>query len=319
MAGPSVTAKLSQPETRGGAAGRGPRRLRSFGISPRTYLALLCAPAIIFVMVFYVLPTMLNFFYSFTNWNSYHSGTPWVGLKNFRELSSEGTIWNDLKITIEYAILVMVFENVFALGLALALEKTNRINGVLRTIFFLPVLFSTLTVGYVWDGILQPNGPLNDILGVIIQHPVNIAWLANPTWSLVVLSAIHAWRFGGIAMLVYIAALNGIPREFIEAARVEGANLARIIWHIKLPLIGPAFTFNLTLSLIGTFSIWELIFATTAGGPAGSTEVLNIFVWREYGYGAFGYATAASLVLFLVVVATAIPMIAYLRRREVRL
>jgi raffinose/stachyose/melibiose transport system permease protein len=120
-------------------------------------------------------------------------------------------------------------------------------------------------------------------------------------------------------MLVYIAALNSVPQELIEAARVEGVKPWAIIWHVKLPLIGPAFTFNLTLSLIGTFSIWELIFATTAGGPAGATEVLNIFVWRQYGYGAFGYATAASLVLFLVVIVAAIPMILFLRRREVRL
>ncbi len=120
-------------------------------------------------------------------------------------------------------------------------------------------------------------------------------------------------------MLVYIAALNAIPDELVEAARVEGASSWGIFRKIKLPLIGPAITFNVTLTLIGALSVFDLIFATTRGGPAQSTEVLNIYVWQQYGNGAFGYATAVSFVLFLVICIAAFPLIAFLRRREVQL
>jgi raffinose/stachyose/melibiose transport system permease protein len=283
------------------------------------HVGVFLVPALVLVGVFYLLPTAVNFAYGFTNWSSYHSGVRWIGLQNFRDLSQDGAIWTDLWTTVKYALLVMVLENVVTLALALALERTSRANGLFRSIFFLPVLLSTLSAGYLWTGIVSTDGVLNRVLGGIVGHPVHTQWFGSTNWTIVVVAAIHAWRFGGIHMLVYIGALNAVPAELVEAAKVEGAGTWRIIRKIKLPLIGPAFTFNITLTLIGALSIFDLIFATTRGGPARATEVLNIFVWQQYGQGAFGYATAVSFILFLVICATAFPLIALLRRREVEL
>jgi ABC-type sugar transport system permease subunit len=242
-----------------------------------------------------------------------------VGLGNFRDLSDEGIVWTDLWVTVRYALYVMVLENVVTLVLALALERTTRINGVFRSLFFVPVLISSLAAGYLWRGIFATNGVLNRFLGFFWPGDVHFQWLGSTSVSLLVVALIHAWRFGGVHMLVYIAALNAIPNELIEAAKVEGASTWRIIRKIKLPLIGAAFTFNITLTLIGALSIFELVLATTNGGPARATEVLNIYIFQQFGAGFFAYASAVGLLLFAVICAIAFPLIVFLRRREVQL
>jgi raffinose/stachyose/melibiose transport system permease protein len=312
---------VSSPSVAGAPRPRTQTRLRklSRGIKRNRHVLLLLAPAMGLIATFYVAPTVVNLSYGFTDWSTYHTAIHWIGLDNFRALSTDGTIWSDLWTTIKYAVLVTVFMNAFALALALALERTSRLNSLFRSLFFLPVLVSSLAAGFLWSGIVSDGGTLNQILGVILLHPVHTQWFANGTLSLIIVALIHSWRFGGILMLVYIAALNAVPEDLIEAAKVEGASNWRIIRKIKLPLIGPAFTFNVTVSLITALSIFDLIFATTSGGPARATEVLNIYVWQQYASGAFGYATAVSLVLFLVIVLTAFPLVAYLRRREVDL
>jgi raffinose/stachyose/melibiose transport system permease protein len=292
------------------------RRLRRDG-----HVIWFLGPAVGLVVALYVAPNLLNFAYSFTNWSPYHdyNDVSWVGLDNFRELSKQGIVWNDLWVTIKYALLVMVFENVVTLALALALERTTRVNGFFRSVFFIPVLISSLAAGYLWSGIFDTNGVLNRFLSTLSPGDVHVQWLGSTTWTLVVIALIHAWRFGGVHMLVYIAALNSIPQELIESAKVEGASTWRIIRKIKLPLIGPAFTFNITLTLIGALSIFELVLATTKGGPARSTEVLNVYIFNQFGGGYFSYATAIGLMLFLLICLVAFPLIAFLRRREVQL
>jgi raffinose/stachyose/melibiose transport system permease protein len=160
---------------------------------------------------------------------------------------------------------------------------------------------------------------LNSLIDTFTPFHSQVAWLGSTTWTLLMVAIIQSWKGAGINMLVYIAALNAVPRELIEAARVEGAGTWRIIRKIKLPLIAPAFTFNITLTLIGALSTFDMIIATTTGGPAGSTETMNMFVWQQWATGAWGYATSISLVLFLMTSLAAFPLIAFLRRREVQL
>jgi raffinose/stachyose/melibiose transport system permease protein len=310
VSGVATAAARAQPRS------RIRRRLRRDG-----HVIWFLLPAVWLVLAFYVAPNVLNFAYSFTDWSSYHdyNAVSWVGLSNFEDLSRQGIVWTDLWVTVKYAVFVMVFENVVTLALALALEKTTRVNGVFRSVFFLPVLISSLAAGYLWKGIFDTDGVLNRFLGIFWPGDVHVEWFGSTTWSLVVIALIHAWRFGGIHMLVYIAALNAIPEELVEAAKVEGAGWWRVLRKVKLPLIGPAFTFNITLTLIGALSIFELVLATTRGGPGRSTEVLNVYIFQQFGGGYYAYATAIGLVLFLVICAAAFPLIVFLRRREVQL
>ncbi len=276
-------------------------------------------PALLLVTIFFILPVLFNFYFSFTRWSAYQSGIKFVGLENFKDMTSDGSIWKDLITTVKYGILVCIFQNIFGLVMALALEKSNRINNVLRTIFFIPVIFSTLTAGYLFKIVLGSQGPINAFLGLLLNGNPQIQFLGSMTWTIVLVALVHSWKYFGINMLVYIAGLQLIPEELIEASRVEGVSNWQLITKIKLPLIGPSFTFGLVVSLIGSFSAFELPLIMTHGGPGTSTEVLNLLVFRYFGAGVYGYSIAVALVIFILVCVVAFPMILIMRRREIEI
>lgn len=288
-------------------------------IKNNQYKIFFLLPAIIVLLIFFITPNILNFFYAFTDWNSYKSEINFVGFENFKYLIQEGALWKDLIITLQYAFLVAIFQNIIALTFALLLEKTKFINKVYRIFFVIPVLISSLATGYLFKALLDPKGAVNSFLSLISGKDIHIAFLGSLDFTIFILVFVHCWKYFGLSMLVYIAGLSYIPIDLIEAARIEGAGPFRIIKNIKLPLLGAAFTFSLTTTLVGTMGSFELPIALTGGGPARTTEVLNIFIFNLYGFGRLSYATCINLVFFIIICAIAIPMINYLRRREIEL
>ena len=267
-------------------------------------------PALAVITVFYVVPNLLDFALAFTNWSTYSDTIRFTGLTNFRELLQQGALTNDLRVTIEYAVVVMVVQNLAGLALALALEKANRVNGFFRSVFFVPVLVSPLAAGYVFKAILADSGPLNSLLGI------HFSWLGSPDWTIIVVATVNAWKYMGINMLVYIAGLNAIPAELIEAAKVEGATWWQTVRRIKFPLLAPALTFNVVATLIGAFNTFDIVFAMTQGGPGIYTQVLNAFIQQEYAQGFYGFSIAMGLLLLGLVCIVAFPALFMLRRRE---
>ncbi|WP_433380876.1 carbohydrate ABC transporter permease [Actinoplanes sp. CA-142083] len=256
-------------------------------------------PAYAVLVVFFVLPTVFNFVYAFTDWSSFKSAINPVGFDNFTSLAADGTLWRSLRITLEYALLVAVFQNVFGFGLAVLLERDTVVNRISRTFFLLPVLMSALAVGYIFQALLKPTG-----------------LLADTTWTLLVVSLIHSWKWMGLSMLIYLAGLKTIPLDLVEAASIDGASRWRSFWRIRVPLLAPAITFNVATALLGSMNGFDIVQATTGGGPARTTEILNIFIYRTFGQGLFAQATTMSLVLFLMVALLAFPVIYVLRKRE---
>ena len=270
-------------------------------------------PAYVLLAVFFLTPTLYNFIYAFTDWSSFKSGIRFVGLRNVRQLLANGSL---LGITLAYAAGVAVVQNLAGLGLALLLERDTVLNRVVRVLFFIPVVMSALAAGYIWQAILKTEGGLNQALSWITGADVAVAWLGSTTWTLLVLVLIHSWKWMGLSMLVYLAGLKTIDAQVIEAAAIDGADRRRTFTQIRLPLIAPAVTFNVATALLGSMNSFDVIAATTAGGPGGSTEVLNMFIFRTFGQGLYAQATTMSLVLFLNVLIIAFPVIAVLRRRE---
>lgn len=286
------------------------------GLSSREQLFLLAVPLALFA-AFFLVPNVLNFGYAFTDWNAYRDEVNFIGLKNFEQLLVTDTLWSGLRITLTYTLLVVFFQNLLGLGFALALEKSTRANAVLRVFIFIPVLISPLAAGYVFRGLLAYDGVYNQILSFISGTEVRIEWLGNLDWVLVIVAMVHAWKWFGLTTLFYIAGLSTVPHELVEAARIDGAGYWTTFFRIKWRMIAPAVTINVALAFIGTLNSFEVILATTGGGPARATEVLNIFIFEQFGTGNFGRSTAMSLVLFLTVLVLAIPLISILRRREV--
>lgn len=273
-------------------------------------------PALLVLIVFFFVPTVFNFVYAFTDWSSFKAAIGFVGVANFVDLFQSGTLIQALRVTLVYAVLVAVFQNVFGLILALLLERDTRVNRFARVMFFIPVIMSALAVGYVFQALLKPDGALNGILSFVSGQPVSIAWLGDTTWTIVVVALIHSWKWMGLSMLIYLAGLKTISGDVLEAARLDGSSWWQTFRDIRFPLIAPALTFNVATALLGSMNGFDIVQATTEGGPGGTTELLNIFIFRTFGQGLFAQATTMSLILFVTVAVLAFPVIRTLRRRE---
>ncbi|MFB9681043.1 carbohydrate ABC transporter permease [Streptosporangium vulgare] len=288
---------------RGGPAGTGDR-------SGRRWLPW-ALPAVLLVAVFFVLPFALNARFAFSSWTGFRSEITWNGLDNFRTLVEQGLLTNAVTVTVLYAILCMAIQNTVSLSLALALQRTDRVNTVFRSLFFLPTLVSPLAAGYIWRGILDPAGPVDSFLGI------DWAWLGEPATALVTVAFVDAWKWSGLITLVYIAGLNSVPRELLESATVDGAGPWTRFARVRFPLLAPAVTFNVAVTLVGALSAYDVIAATTGGGPGDHTRALNVVMRQQWGQGFFGSASALGFTVTLLVIATAVPLVWWLRRREV--
>ena len=298
-----------------GAAPQRPGRGRRGLGKPGWPIAL---PGVALVALFFVVPFLLNIRFAFTNWSSFKSDIRWIGLDNFRILIEQDIFYNAVKVTLLFAVIGTVIQNVVSLWLAVLLQDTNRINGFFRSIFFLPVLISSIAAGYIWSAIFAPKGVLNQAIALVVPG-FDYAWLGHEWSALVAVSFVDAWKWSGIITLVYIAGLNSIPPSLVDAARIDGASRLQTFWRIKVPLLAPAFTFNLVVSLIGSLSAYDIVVSTTVGGPGNATTVLNIAMTKQWGFGYFGTASALSFTITVLVVAIAVPMVAYLRRREIEM
>ncbi|MEV0629731.1 carbohydrate ABC transporter permease [Nonomuraea wenchangensis] len=309
---PTGRQTLTRPARRVPAA-----RPASRGIArDRTHPMWFLVPAFVILFVFFFLPTLFNFIYAFTDWSSFKSDIRPVGFDNVTALLSDGTLFSALRITVVYAALVALLQNLFGFGLAVLLEKDTWLNRAARLVFVIPVLMSALAVGYLFQALLKPDGSLNDLLSALTGQQVEIAWLGSTTWTLVLAAAIHAWKWMGLSMLIYLAGLKTVPEDVTEAARIDGATGWQAFWAVRFPLLAPAITFNVATALLGSMNGFDIVQALTGGGPARSTEILNIFIYRTFGQGLFAQATTMSLVLFLMVALLAFPVIRVLRKRE---
>ncbi|HEY0259885.1 MAG TPA: sugar ABC transporter permease [Lacisediminihabitans sp.] len=273
-------------------------------------------PAFAVLGVFFFLPTLFNFIYAFTDWSAFKNDINFIGFDNFSSLLSDGSLLAALRVTLIYAALVGIMQNLFGLGLAVLFERDTRVNRFARVIFFIPVLMSALAVGYIFQALLKPTGAINGILSFFSGQHVAIPWLGDTTWTLVVVAFVNSWKWMGLAMIIYLAGLKTIPEDVLEAAKMDGAGPWKTFFRVKFPLLAPAVTFNFATALLGSLNGFDTVQATTGGGPAQTTEVLNIHIFQIFGYGLYAQATTMSLVLFFLVLVLAFPIVGYLRKRE---
>lgn len=274
-------------------------------------------PALVVVLGLYFGPLILNGFLAFTNWSSFHAGIAFTGWSNLQILLDQSTLLNQIRLTLVYAVTAALVSNTMSLGLALALERRTRVNELFRAIFFIPVLLSPLAAGYIWSGILAPNGVLNQGLG-LIGLPDATAWLADRNLAIFLVAAVDGWKWSGFFTLIMIAALTTVPTELKEAAKSDGANGWQVFRNVKLPFLAPAFTYNITVTVVGALSAFDIIVAMTGGGPGSATRVLNALTLQQFGQGYFGLSSMTSLVVTVLVILLAIPLVTWLRRREMQ-
>jgi raffinose/stachyose/melibiose transport system permease protein len=274
-----------------------PRRSRS--TRPSLWLAV---PAVSIYVFIVIIPSIQSIVLSTTNWNGVSTDREFVGLENYQAMLTTGQGWTALRNTIIIAVAYTILVNVFGLLLAVALDTQLKTRNFLRTVFFAPVVFSALIIGYVFKYIFSPRGPLNEFLEMIGLGDLAQPWLAKPAWGLTAIVITCLWQNVGIAMVIYLAGLQGVPRELLEAAAIDGAAAWGRFRHVTLPLIAPAITVNVMLSLIGGLRIFDQVYALTKGGPAGQTNTIStLMVQQTFQYAQFGYGTALAVMLGILV------------------
>ena len=273
-------------------------------------------PTALIYSILFLVPTFASFYYSLTRWSLFES--KFIGLDNFKLFFQEPALVKGFTNTFIYA--VVTSGSKVVLGLLLAVLLTSRIvgRGYLRSVVFFPVLVSTIGVGLLFQVLMNPErGLINETLSVIgIQGP---GWLTDPKWALMSIAAVDVWKGVGLATLIYIAGIVSIPREYMEAARVDGAGSWESFWRIVLPLCKPATVTVIILSLIGGLRSFELIWAMTRGGPGFTSDVISSVIYKQYQAGFYGLSTAGNVILFLLVTAIILPLSWFLNRKEVEM
>jgi len=279
---------------------------------------LFIAPAAIVFAVVVLLPVVENLFYSFTDWTGFGSEFGFVGVQNFvRLLSDQQTLqafWNTIVFTVCNAPLQLGL----GLVLALVLKRPGRFVSVLRTIIVLPIAISGVVLGFLGTVIFDPN---SGILRAMSELPgldfLAQNWLGTPTLAMVSVIAMNLWQWSGFTMLIFLAGLSAVPAELYEAARLDGAGAWAQFRAVTWPLLAPAATINVVLTLIGGFKVFDIIYVLTQGGPGTATESIVMRVTSEGGFARFGYASAIDFVLTAVILIVALVSLALLRRREI--
>jgi ABC-type sugar transport system permease subunit len=204
--------------------------------------------------------------------------------------------------------------------LAVALSGPGRLRQVLRTLYFIPVVMTPVVVGFLFGKILEPNdGDLRNLLDAIGLGALNHAWLADPSTALVAVALVNVWLWVGFAMSVYQSALTTVPKELIEAARIDGARSHQLVTQVLLPFLRPTHWALLTLSVIGTLKTFDIVYVLTRGGPSGSTELPTTLLFRT-GFEEYqqGRAAALGTVIFLVALALTIIQLRVARKGDER-
>jgi raffinose/stachyose/melibiose transport system permease protein len=261
--------------------------------------------AIILYSIFFVIPSFIGFFYSFTDWNRYSSELNFVGFKNFSTIFfSNINYLQSIKNTLFFTVTTIILKTVIALILALLLTSgVRRFTNVHRMIIYLPAIVPMIVVGIVFKSILHPStGVLNVFLTAIGLDALAQGWLTNPKLALYSVIFVDTWKGIGYIMVILIAGLEAIPREYYEAAKIDGARTWDELRTITIPLLMPALTVVIVLNLLYGLKVFDIVYVLTNGGPGYATETVYTVVFKEFSKGRYGISTALSTFLFVIMI-----------------
>ncbi|WP_058300799.1 carbohydrate ABC transporter permease [Gorillibacterium timonense] len=280
--------------------------------------AVFVGPGLAAFTVIVLVPFLLGFYYSFTEWNGLDlDKAKWIGMDNFiRIFTNDEKFWASFRFTIKFTVLTVAGANLLAFLLALMLTSAMKGRNALRTIFFLPNVIGGILLGYIWQFIFTKGfKTIGELTGWSLFE---LPWLGTPTtgfWGLVI---VFVWQTAGYMMVIYIAAIVGIPKDLIEAAKIDGANPQQIIRRVMLPLIVPAITVCLFLTTSNAFKMFDLNLSLTKGGPGTSTQSLAYNIYAEaLVNNRYGLGTAKALLFFLVISIIAVTQVWLTKRKEV--
>jgi len=271
-------------------------------------------PALLFFAVFNFYPMVRAFYLSLTEYNLV-SPAEFVGAANYVALLGDDRFVKAFGNTILYMVGTTVPLWVLALGVALGLHRQRRLQGLLQTMYFLPVVLSGVSVAVAWKVLYHPYGLVNSLLGPVTEEPIR--WLASPTWAPVAMILLTVWQELGFYVVIFMAGLQQIPREFYDAGRLDGASGPGLLRHITLPLLRPAMVLVMVVSLVHAFQAFTYQFILTRGGPSDATNVLSLYIYSSaFSYLRMGAAAAMSIVMMVVIITLSLAQMRLVRAEE---
>jgi len=294
------------------AGRRRARRLRGFEFFWMT------SPAVIVILLFVEIPFLMSITYSFMKWNGLDKVAQFIGLANYKELlTADPGFGSAMTFTLVFTVLTVAAINVLALLLAVILDMHLRGRNVLRAAFYIPNIISLIVIGYVWRFIFSRGF---DSLGSLTHMGIfQLSWLGDPHLTFFSVVLVSIWQSIGFYMVIYIAGLQTVPREQLEAAVIDGAGPVNRFFRITLPLIMPSVTVAVFYSVSNALKTFDVIFSLTFGGPGTATTSIALDIYKTaFSDNRFGYGSAKSVVLFLLILVVTVTQLNAFKRREVQ-
>lgn len=277
------------------------------------------APALILVVMMMYIPFVMSGYYSLTQWNGIAKNAEFIGLENFRTIFSGGSDFLPaLWFTVRYTVLFMIFSNILALALAVALTKKFHGANVYRGLFFIPYIMSMTIVGFIWKFIFTSG--FKALFQVTGWNIWNYSWLGDSGLVFYSIVLVGVWQSLGFYIVLYIAGLQAVPRDVIEAAYVDGADRRQTFFRVTLPLLGPSMTTCVFMSLTNGLKVFDIILALTKGGPGKASYSATLQIYNEaFTNNNYGLGSAQAILYFLFVLAVTQLTLRLMSRREVDL
>lgn len=285
----------------------------------KAWFALFTVPLLFIFTTVVLIPFIIGIVYSFVNWDGIPANPKvFVGFDNYVQLFQDQRFLSSAWHTVQFTLLALICVNVLGLGFALLVTTKLRSRNAARTMFFMPNLIGGLILGYIWQFIFTDAFSfLGEKTGF---DSVFFNWLLHPQFALYAIVAVFTWQLAGYTMIIYIAGIQGIPDELMEAAKVDGANLWQRLKNIVFPLLMPSFTICLFLTLSGAFKIYDVNLSLTKGGPSNATEMFAMNIFNEiFAYGNYGLGQAKAIIFFLIVAGLTLTQVIITKRREVQM
>jgi raffinose/stachyose/melibiose transport system permease protein len=290
------------------------RRGRGGPGGPSWWFAL---PAVTLFAFVVLIPSVRGVYYAVTDWDGLDPHVSFVGAANFTEMIHDPAAMMAIRHTLLIAVAVTVIQNGIGLLLALGVNSAIKSRTVLRVFLFAPAVITPVVTAYLWRNLLGPDGAVNSLLGAVGLRSWQQDWLGDPQLALWSVVAVIVWQFAGYSMVIFLAGLQSVPKEVHEAATMDGAGPVRRFWSVTRPLLAPALTINLMLSIIGGMKLFDQVYALTGGGPGHATDTLSTLIYKDaFTLGEFGYSIALAVVLTFIVATVSTGQYAALARNE---
>src|SRR5665213_846303 len=309
-----------------------PRRslaARRRGKTARKYAHLwFVLPGLLFFCLFMIYPAISGFAISLTAWTGVGNDFHFIGLENFVTALTSWALYRAAWHNLVMFVVILIFQHTVGLFIAVQLNAKPRFMEVYRTILFLPVIISLVSTGFIWTLMLSPNiGVINPLLHSVGLGSLAHSWLSDPNLALPTVIAVQCWNVLGWAIIIYLAGLQSIPEELVQAAEIDGASGWQRFWRVVFPLLSPSFTSLTVLTFIGQFRVFDIVYVLTGpiGSPNFETDVLGTLIYRSAFGGSsmssndvrMSYAIAIALIVFVAMAVVSTILIRVLRRREI--